>query len=42
MSELERNFLLGGYPDLWMRCDWKEALGWFRADLARFGVEATR
>jgi hypothetical protein len=40
VTELERNFLLGGYPDLWMRCDWKEALEWFRADLARFGVEA--
>lgn len=42
VTEVERNFLLGGYPDLWMRSDWKEALEWFRADLARFGVEATR
>jgi len=39
VSTLERNFVLGGYPDLWERCDWKTALGWFRDDLARFGVE---
>ena len=40
VSTLERNFVLGGYPDLWERCDWKAALGWFREDLSRFGAEA--
>lgn len=40
VTTLERNFILGGYPDLWQRCDWKTALRWFRDDLARFGAEA--
>jgi MoxR-like ATPase len=40
VTPLERNFLLGGYPDLWQRCDWKTALAWFRDDLARFEAEA--
>lgn len=41
VSALERNFVLGGYPDLWERCDWKTALQWFRDDLSRFGTEAS-
>ena len=40
VSTLERNFVLGGFPDLWEHCNWKTALGWFRDDLARFGTEA--
>ena len=42
LATLERGFVLGGFPDLWERCDWKTALGSFRDDLARFGVEAMR
>lgn len=38
VTDLERNFLLGGYPDLWARCNWKVALGWLREDMARFGA----
>ncbi len=38
VTPLERNFLLGGFPDLWQRCDWRVALGWLRADLQRLGV----
>jgi MoxR-like ATPase len=36
---LDRNFVLAGYPDLWRRYDWREALEAFRADLQLFGVE---
>jgi len=40
LSTLERNFVLGGYPDLWRRCDWKRALQWFRDDLRRFDAKS--
>ena len=39
VTRLERNFILMGFPDLWLRLDWKEALGQFRADLDLFKVE---
>lgn len=35
---LERNFVLNGFPDLWRRDNWKEALDRFRADLILFEV----
>jgi hypothetical protein len=38
ISRLERNFILNGFPDLWRRDNWKEALDRFRADLSLFGV----
>jgi MoxR-like ATPase len=41
-ERLERNYLLGGFPDLWTRQDWQEALSQFRADLALFGIESER
>jgi hypothetical protein len=37
-SRLERNFVLAGFPDLWIRHDWKEALEQFRADLNLFNI----
>ena len=37
---LERAFLMAGYPDLWEREDWSEALARFREDLATLGVDA--
>jgi MoxR-like ATPase len=36
---IERNFLLGGFPDLWRDTDWRAALDQFRADLELFEVE---
>ncbi len=36
---LERNFVLAGFPDMWRRYMWGEALEQFRADLQMFGVE---
>ncbi|NDJ62613.1 MAG: AAA domain-containing protein [Chloroflexi bacterium] len=38
LVRLERNYVLSGFPDLWMRFDWKEALEQFRADLTLFNV----
>jgi MoxR-like ATPase len=35
---LERNFVLAGYPELWRKDNWREALDRFRQDLALFGV----
>lgn len=37
LAELERNYLYGGFPDLWDGCDWREAVCQFRRDLALFG-----
>ncbi|NJO84367.1 MAG: hypothetical protein HC828_17365 [Blastochloris sp.] len=37
-ARLERNFVINGFPDLWLRYDWKEALEHFRADLALFNL----
>jgi len=37
-AELERAYLLAGFPDLWRAVPWREALEGFRADLARFGA----
>lgn len=41
-SGLERNYLMAGFPDLWVQTDWKEALLQFRHDLETFeiGLEA--
>ncbi|NWF69190.1 MAG: AAA family ATPase [Chloroflexi bacterium] len=36
---LDRNFVLAGFPDLWRRYDWREALDAFHADLTMFGVD---
>lgn len=36
---IERNFLLGGFPDLWRDTDWRAALDQFRADLELFEVK---
>jgi MoxR-like ATPase len=41
LSKLERNYILAGFPDLWVRADWKESLEKFRADLLLFGFEET-
>lgn len=37
-ERLERNFLLSGFPDLWLATPWEEALSRFRADLDLVGV----
>jgi MoxR-like ATPase len=39
---LERNFVLHGFPELWRRINWHDALAAFRADLASFGYEETK
>jgi hypothetical protein len=39
IPRLERNFVLCGFPELWRRENWREALDRFRADLALFHVE---
>jgi MoxR-like ATPase len=39
MSRLERNYVLGGFPELWTRYDWKDALERFRADLRMFNLD---
>jgi hypothetical protein len=39
LGELEVNFVLGGYPELWRQHNWKDALNQFRADLKLFGVD---
>lgn len=36
---LERNYVLSGFPELWMRVDWKDALEQFRADLNLFNID---
>lgn len=36
---LERNYVLSGFPELWMRFDWKDALEQFRADLNLFNLD---
>jgi MoxR-like ATPase len=38
-KRIERNFLLGGFPDLWRDTDWRAALDQFRADLELFEVK---
>lgn len=38
---LERNYVLSGYPDLWRRYKWPEAVERFRADLMLFNVVET-
>lgn len=37
---LERHFVLGCFPDVWSRADWKEALRRFSGHLRRFEVAA--
>jgi MoxR-like ATPase len=41
LTRLERNYVLSGFPDLWLRYDWKTALEQFRADLRLFNVDET-
>jgi MoxR-like ATPase len=36
---LERNYILGSFPEVWRRDNWREALERFRADLKLFGLE---
>ncbi|GAB4524928.1 MAG: hypothetical protein OHK0046_40130 [Anaerolineae bacterium] len=36
---LERNYVLGGFPQLWRTEDWRESLKQFREDLMLFGIE---
>lgn len=35
---LERNFLMAGFPDLWLRWDWRDALATLRGDMDLFEV----
>ncbi len=41
MPRLERNFVLCGFPELWRRDNWKEALERFRVDMALFTIDGT-
>jgi hypothetical protein len=36
IAKLERNFVLAGFPDLWLRYDWKDALRKLTEDIALF------
>lgn len=38
LGQLERNYILAGFPELWRRENWKEALERFRGDLSLFDV----
>ncbi|MBI5670831.1 MAG: AAA family ATPase [Chloroflexi bacterium] len=38
LGQLARNYILAGFPDLWRRENWKEALERFQGDLNLFGV----
>lgn len=35
---LERNFVFNGFPDLWLRMDWKQELQYFREYCDLFGI----
>ena len=39
LADLEVNYVLGGFPNLWRRYNWKEALEAFRDDLALFSIQ---
>jgi MoxR-like ATPase len=39
LGELEVNYVLGGYPELWRQLNWKDALNQFREDLKLFGID---
>jgi hypothetical protein len=42
-ARLERNYVLSGFPDLWVNDNWESALKRFQADLDLFGIqEATQ
>ena len=41
LAWLERNYVLSGYPELWRRHKWPEAVERFRADLMLFNVVET-
>jgi hypothetical protein len=41
LAWLERNYVLSGFPDLWRRYKWPEAVERFRSDLMLFNVEET-
>ena len=36
---LERNFVLNGFPGMWRKHNWREALTQFKQDLLLFGIE---
>jgi len=39
MAQLEVNYVLGGYPELWRQHNWQEALNQFVQDLDLFGIK---
>jgi MoxR-like ATPase len=39
LFQLERNFVLNGFPKMWNQYDWKDALQQFRIDLSMFGID---
>ena len=39
LGELEINYVLGGFPELWRLINWKDALNQFREDLKLFGID---
>ena len=38
-ARLERNYVLSGFPDLWINDNWENALKRFQSDLDQFGVQ---
>jgi hypothetical protein len=38
-AHLERNFILGGFPELWCKVSWREALQQFRKDMQLLRLE---
>ncbi len=41
-ARLERNYVLSGFPDLWVHDNWESALRRFQADLDLFGIHEAR
>lgn len=39
IGQIEVNFVLGGFPELWQQYNWQEALGKFRDDLKMFAIK---
>ncbi len=39
IGQLEVNYVLGGFPELWQQYNWQESLDKFRHDLKMFGIK---
>lgn len=39
LFRLERNYIMSGFPNLWRKYNWREALAQFKQDLVLFGIQ---